>query len=136
MTFLLPGERIDGTIAECDHLRLLLACFRAVPPPMRLPEITGCPLPAVLQSGAVDPDLFGAGHMIMARRYKQLGAKALLPLDRVWVGTHSMAAPGSPRGWGGFHHPAQGYRHIQMDAAVEQKNYMLLIVPQLNQCHT
>jgi hypothetical protein len=22
------------------------------------------------------------------------------------------------RGWGGFHHPAQGYRHIQMDAAV------------------
>jgi hypothetical protein len=29
MTFLLPGERIDGTAAECAHLRLLLTCFRA-----------------------------------------------------------------------------------------------------------
>jgi len=118
MTFLLPGERIDGTDAESVHLQLLLACFRAVPPPMRLPKITGCSLPELLQSGAIDPDVFGAGQMIVARRYKQLGARALLPLDRVWVGTHSAAAPGSPRGWGGFHHPTQGYRHIQMDAAV------------------
>jgi hypothetical protein len=27
MTFLLPGERIDGTPAESAHLRLLLTCF-------------------------------------------------------------------------------------------------------------
>ena len=68
MTFLLPGERIDGTAAECAHLRLLLACFRASPPPMRLPEVSGRPLPAVLESGVIDRD--------------------------------------------------QGYRHIQMDAAI------------------
>jgi hypothetical protein len=35
-----PGEHLDGTTAECAHLHLLLACFRASPPPMRLPEVT------------------------------------------------------------------------------------------------
>jgi hypothetical protein len=117
MTFLLPGERIDGTAAERAHLRLLLACFRAGPPPMRLPEVTSTPLPALLESGVIDRDVFTAGHAIMADRYGRLGARSLLPLDRVWVGTCSAAPPGSPRGWGGFHHPAQGYRHVQMDAA-------------------
>ena len=118
MTFLLPGERIDGTAAERAHLRLLLACFRAGPPPMRLPGVTGSSLPDLLESGIVDRDAFAAGHAIVAARYGRLGAQGLLPLDRVWAGTRSAAPPGSPRGWGGFHHPAQGYRHVQMDAAV------------------
>jgi hypothetical protein len=52
MTLMPPGERLDGTTAECAHLYLLLACFRASPPPMRLPEVTGrqltAPGPAVL----------------------------------------------------------------------------------------
>lgn len=113
-----PGECLDGTTAECSHLRLLLACFRASPPPMRLPEVTGRPLPDVLAAGIVDPDVFHTGYAIMAARYEQLGIRALLPLERVWAGTGSAARPGTARGHGGFHHPAQGYRHIQMDAAV------------------
>jgi hypothetical protein len=84
---------------------------------MRLHEVTGTPLLALFESGFSDRDVFAAGHAIMAARYRRLGARSL-PLDRVWVGTCSAAPPGSPRGWGGFHHPAQGYRHVQMDAAV------------------
>lgn len=113
-----PGEHLDGTTAECAHLHLLLACFRASPPPMRLPEVTGRPLPEVLATGIVDPDVFHTGYAIMATRYEQLGIQAQLPLERVWVGTCSAAVPGTARSYGGFHHPAQGYRHIQMDAAV------------------
>jgi hypothetical protein len=118
VTLMPPGECLDGTTAECAHLHLLLACFRASPPPMRLPEVTGRPLPEVLPTGIVDPDVFHTGYAIMAARYEQLGIRALLPLERVWVGTGSVARPGTARGHGGFHHPAQGYRHIQMDAAV------------------
>jgi hypothetical protein len=105
-----PGEHLDGTSAECAHLHLLLACFRASPPPMRLPEVTGRPLPEVLGTGIIDPDVFRAGRAIMAARYEQLGIRALLPLERVWAGTRSAARPGTARGHGGFHHPAQGYR--------------------------
>jgi hypothetical protein len=116
--FMPPCEHLDGTTAECAHLHLLLACFRACPPPMRLPEVTGRPLPEVLAAGIIDPDVFRTGYAIMAARYEQLGIRALLPLERVWAGTRSAARPGAARGHGGFHHPAQGYRHIQMDAAV------------------
>jgi hypothetical protein len=118
MTLVPPGEHLDGTTAECAHLHLLLACFRASPPPMRLPEVTGHPLPEVLGSGIIDPEVFHTGYAIMAARYEQLGIRTLLPLERIWAGTRSAAGPGTARGHGGFHHPAQGYRHIQMDAAV------------------
>ena len=118
MTLMPPGDHLDGTTAECAHLHLLLACFRASPPPMRLPGVTGRPLPDVLGTGVIDPDVFRTGYAIMAARYEQLGIRALLPLERVWAGTCSAARPGTARGHGGFHHPAQGYRHIQMDAAV------------------
>jgi hypothetical protein len=106
MTFMPPGERIDGTTAECAHLHLLLACFRASPPPMRLPEVTGRPLPDLLATGSIDADVFSTGYDIMAGRYEQLGIRALLPLERVWIGTRSAARPGTARGHGGFHHPA------------------------------
>jgi hypothetical protein len=118
MTFMPPGEHVDGTVAECAHLHLLLACFRASPPPMRLPGVTGRPLPELLAAGVADPQVFHAGYDIMAARYGRLGIRALLPLERVWAGTRSAAKPGTARSHGGFHHPAQGYRHIQMDAAV------------------
>jgi hypothetical protein len=118
MTFLLAGERVDGTAVECAHLRLLLASFRASPPPMRLPRITGCPLPTLLESGVIDTDVFRVGHSVISARYEQLGVRSLLPLERVWAGTRSAAPPGSLRACGGFHHPGQGYRHIQMDAVV------------------
>jgi hypothetical protein len=118
VTLMPPGEHLDGTTAECAHLHLLLACFRASPPPMRLPGVTGRPLPDVLGTEVIDADAFNTGYAIMAARYEQLGIRALLPLERVWVGTRSAAGPGTARSHGGFHHPAQGYRHIQMDAAV------------------
>ena len=113
-----PSECLDGTTAECAHLHLLLACFRASPPPMRLPGVTGRPLPDMLAAGIIDPDVFHTGYAIMAARYERLGIRALLPLERVWAGTRSAARPSTARSHGGFHHPAQGYRHIQMDAAV------------------
>ena len=50
----------------------------------------------------------------MATRYESLGLHQLLPLDRVWVGVRSERA-GT---FGGFHHPDQGYRHLQMGAVV------------------
>ena len=76
MTFQPPGERIDGTTAECAHLHLLLACFRASPPPMRLPGVTGRPLPEVLATGIIDPEVFRTGYAVMADRYEQLGIRA------------------------------------------------------------
>ncbi|MGH3280496.1 MAG: hypothetical protein ACRDNW_15345 [Trebonia sp.] len=118
MTFLLLSERVDGTPAECAHLRMLLTCFRADPPPMRLPQVTSRPLAEVLAAGTIDRDVFQAGFEIMAARYRQLGVRGLLPLERVWTGVRSAAMPGSARGYGGFHFPNQGYRHVQMDAAV------------------
>jgi hypothetical protein len=118
MTLMPPGEHLDGTTAERAHLHLLLACFRASPPPMRLPGVTGHPLPHVLDTGIIDPEVFRTGYAIMTARYEQLGIRALLPLERVWAGTRSAAGPGTARSHGGFHHPVQGYRHIQMDAAV------------------
>ena len=118
MTLMPPGEHLDGTTADCAHLHLLLACFRASPPPMRLPGVTGRPLPDVAGTEVIDADVFHTGYAIMAARYEQLGIRALLPLERVWVGICSAAGPGTARSHGGFHYPAQGYRHIQMDAAV------------------
>ena len=76
MTLMPPGECLDGTAAECAHLHLLLACFRASPPPMRLTGVTGRPLPDVLAVGIVDPDVFHTGYAIMAARYEQLGIHA------------------------------------------------------------
>jgi hypothetical protein len=51
MTYLLPGERLDGTAAERAHLRRLLVSFRTDPPPMRLPHVSGCPLPETARDG-------------------------------------------------------------------------------------
>jgi hypothetical protein len=62
--------------------------------------------------------VFETGCAFMAERYQQLGARVLLPLERVWAGTRSTAAPWSSRAFGGFHHPSQGYRHVQMDATI------------------
>jgi len=118
MTYLLPSECLDGTAAERVHLRRLLVSFRTDPPPMRLPDVSGCPLLERLDSGTIDSQVFWTGYGIMAYRYAQLGIRALLPLERVWVGTNSAAVPGTACAYGGFHHPGQRYRHLQMDAAI------------------
>jgi len=87
MTLVPPGEHLDGTTAECAHLHLLLACFRASPPPMRLPEVTGHPLPEVLGSGIIDPEVFHTGYAIMAARYPER-VKQLV----VWGGNSYLSA--------------------------------------------
>ena len=38
----------------------------------------------------------------------------LLPIDRVWVGIRSTR----PDAFGGFHHPDQGYRHLQLASLI------------------
>ncbi|MFD1547035.1 hypothetical protein [Nonomuraea guangzhouensis] len=59
-------------------------------------------------------DVFHAGFGAMATRYEALGLDQLLPIDRVWVGVRSTR----DGAFGGFHHPDQGYRHLQMGAVV------------------
>lgn len=95
---------------------------------MRLPEVTGYPLPEILAAGIIDPEVFHTGYAIMAARYEQFGIR-LLPLERVWAGTCSAAGPGTSRGHGGFHYPGQGYRHIQMDAAVTADRTETALLP-------
>ena len=58
--------------------------------------------------------LFRYGLAILRPRYAALGLSRLLPLERVLVGVQS-SRDGS---FGGFHHPNQGYRHLQMYALI------------------
>jgi len=117
-SILLPSDHLTGTAAERRHLRALLAGLRASPGPAPLPGITFRALPDVLASGLADPALFAAGYEHLSRRYRDLGMSAMLPLTRVWVGVTSSAPPGDPSACGGFHHPGQGYRHLQAAATV------------------
>lgn len=57
---------------------------------------------------------FHAGVEIARRRYVGYGLAKMLPLDRVLVGCDSSRAGA----FGGFHHPDQGYRHLQMVAVI------------------
>jgi hypothetical protein len=118
MTCVLPAEHIEGTYSERQRLRQLLIQLRAVPEPMRLPGTEIHPLSELLNTAMIDRDLFDTGYALMRRRYTQIGLSALLPLDRVWVGTRSAVAAGTHQSYGGFHHPGQGYRHLQMDATI------------------
>ncbi|GHA52483.1 MULTISPECIES: hypothetical protein [Streptomyces] len=58
-------------------------------------------------------------------RYAEFGLDQLLPLNRVLVGAES-ARPGA---WGGFHHPNQGYRHMQMAALITMYGPMGRAIP-------
>ncbi len=118
MTLLLPGEHLDGTDADQRRLQSLLSRLRTGPQPAPLPHLTCRALPDVLASGLADRSLFNAGYRLLARRYADLGMSVLLPLPRVWVGVGSSAPPGDPSSFGGFHHPGQGYRHLQMTATI------------------
>jgi hypothetical protein len=118
MTFLLPAEHLDGTEAEQRQLRTLLTRLRASAQPAALPHLTFQALPGVLASSLADRSLFDAGYELLSRRYADLGMRGLLPLSRVWVGVSSSAPPGGPASFGGFHHPGQGYRHLQMTATI------------------
>jgi hypothetical protein len=118
MTFLLPAEHLDGSDADQRQLRSLLSRLRNGPQPAPLPHITCRALPDVLASGLADRSLFDAGYELLSQRCTALGMTVLLPLSRVWAGVSSSAPPGDPACFGGFHHPGQGYRHLQMTATI------------------
>jgi hypothetical protein len=46
-----------------------IVTISAIMPPMRLPEVTGRPLPEVLAAGIIDLDVLRTGYAIMAARY-------------------------------------------------------------------
>lgn len=62
----------------------------------------------------IDTAPFHAGVENAKRRYSAYGLAKMLPLDRVLVGCESSRAGA----FGGFHHPDQGYRHLQMVAVI------------------
>jgi hypothetical protein len=81
------------------------------------PQMAFRPLPRVLaawRAAGLDTRPFREGLVLLRSRYAALGLTRLLPLDRVMVGVRS----GRPGAYGGFHHPNQGYRHLQMRALV------------------
>lgn len=75
------------------------------------------PLPDALarwEEAGLDTSPLRAGLDAMAVRYRALGLTGFLPLDRVTLGVRSTR----PDAFGGFHHPNQGYRHLQMRALI------------------
>ncbi|WP_336049450.1 hypothetical protein [Streptomyces sp. CA2R101] len=96
-----------------------LAAMRADASPLtaRHPAHVFRPLSEVLSRWAADgtdTTTFHVGVDIAKRRYARYGLAAMLPLDRVLVGCESSRAGA----FGGFHHPDQGYRHLQMLAVI------------------
>ncbi|HSL09279.1 MAG TPA: hypothetical protein VK887_15090 [Pseudonocardiaceae bacterium] len=117
MTGLAPNEWLSGSLQAQHDLVGRLAVLRASPDLDRHhSELSFATLSGVLRRSPplVDPDVFSAGWDILARRYTMLGLRRLLPMERVWVGTSSSQATG----FGGFHYPNQGYRHLQMAAVI------------------
>ncbi|MET4924031.1 hypothetical protein P3L51_16945 [Streptomyces sp. PSRA5] len=83
----------------------------------RHPDHVFRPLSEMLSRWAaagIDTTPFHAGVENARRRYIGYGLTRMLPLDRVLVGCDS-SRPGA---FGGFHHPDQGYRHLQMVAVI------------------
>ncbi|MFF2039772.1 hypothetical protein ACFVVX_05050 [Kitasatospora sp. NPDC058170] len=80
------------------------------------PNITFSLLHWVLDTWADEAarEVFRQGAALLADRYRQLGLGQLLPIDRVWVGVRSTR----PDAFGGFHHPDQGYRHLQLASVI------------------
>lgn len=96
-----------------------LSAMRADASPLtgRHPAHVFRPLSEVLSRWAadgIDTTPFHAGVEDAKRRYAGYGLSRMLPLDRVLVGCESSRAGA----FGGFHHPDQGYRHLQMVAVI------------------
>ncbi|MGW0832271.1 hypothetical protein [Streptomyces prunicolor] len=62
----------------------------------------------------IDTTPFHTGVENAQRRYAGYGLEKMLPFDRVLVGCESLRAGA----FGGFHHPDQGYRHLQMVSVI------------------
>ncbi|RST07506.1 hypothetical protein EF910_06975 [Streptomyces sp. WAC07149] len=83
----------------------------------RHPGIRFLALPSALaewQAAGHDMHPFHEGVELLHMRYRELGMTRLLPPERVAIGTESA----DTAAWGGFHHPDQGYRHLQMRALI------------------
>lgn len=96
-----------------------LAAMRADSSPLtgRHPAHVFRPLPELLSRWAaegIDTTPFHIGVQHAERRYAGHGLAKMLPLDRVLVGCESSRVGA----FGGFHHPDQGYRHLQMVAVI------------------
>ncbi|MER7909834.1 hypothetical protein [Streptomyces sp. NPDC096068] len=81
------------------------------------PDHTFRPAPdrlALWQGSGIDTSPFHSGFYAAWNRYTELGLSQMLPLHRVLVGAESTRSGA----FGGFHHPDQGYRHLQMFAVV------------------
>ncbi|MFJ3495746.1 hypothetical protein ACIPPJ_19435 [Streptomyces sp. NPDC086091] len=114
MTWLAPNEIVVGADAReaLGRLRTDYASLTALHP-----EHIFRPAPERLerwQASGVDAALFHSGFYAAWARYAALGLSHMLPLHRVLVGAES-ARVGA---FGGFHHPDQGYRHLQMVAVI------------------
>ncbi|RPK66403.1 hypothetical protein EES43_05560 [Streptomyces sp. ADI96-02] len=87
------------------------------------------PLSEILSRWAadgIDTTPFDAGVEDAKRRYTDYGLSRMLPLDRVLVGCESTR----PGAFGGFHHPDQGYRHLQMVAVITMHGPMERRIPE------
>ncbi|WP_259470457.1 hypothetical protein [Streptomyces sp. 1114.5] len=112
-----PNEHLAGDVSEQAELAHLLAARRATAALDRAhPHITFPLLHWVLDTWSDESarEVFRQGAGLLADRYRELGLSRLLPIDRVWVGVRSTR----PDSFGGFHHPNQGYRHVQLASVI------------------
>ncbi|MFE2291895.1 hypothetical protein [Streptomyces sp. NPDC059452] len=114
MTELAPNESVTGARAMAR-----LAAMRADTSPLtgKHPAYVFRPLSETLSRWAadgIDTTPFHAGFETAERRYAGYGLTKMLPFDRVLVGCESSRVGA----FGGFHHPDQGYRHVQMAAVI------------------
>lgn len=96
-----------------------LGAMRADVSPLtgRHPDHVFRPLSEMLSRWAadgIDTTPFHAGVENAKRRYAGYGLTKILPFGRVLVGCESSRVGA----FGGFHHPDQGYRHLQMVAVI------------------
>ncbi|MFJ8597628.1 hypothetical protein ACIREM_02675 [Streptomyces shenzhenensis] len=77
------------------------------------------------EDAGLDTSLVRSGLRHARIRYAEFGLDRMLSLDRILIGAES-ARPGA---WGGFHHPNQGYRHLQMAAVITMYGPMDRAVP-------
>ncbi|MFB6423073.1 hypothetical protein ACFCXC_00365 [Streptomyces microflavus] len=74
----------------------------------------------------MDTAPFHLGLYAARGRYAELGLSQMLPLQRVLLGAESIRGGA----FGGFHHPDQGYRHLQMLAVITMYGPMEQEVPE------
>ncbi|MEU2428684.1 hypothetical protein ABZ611_04040 [Streptomyces sp. NPDC007861] len=127
---LAPNEHLSGE-ADAVVLAAKLAELRSGTDSLasQHPQVTFRPLPQVLtawRAAGLVTRPFGEGLALLRTRFAALGLNRLLPLDRVMVGIQSEREGA----YGGFHHPNQGYRHLQMRALITVSGSLASGLPQ------